>query len=517
MKSSLNRALLWGAALFFLQHGYALAQPIQLIPQKGAEEERTQMDLPLVPSQSLTEFWEGTPPFVVETYFPKLPLILTSPVLRSLRAQLAKEKYTELLQSAVYEKSLLSLLIAEGEEEQAKEFLIESVLPEKESQLLELQWLTADSKKACEKIANLIRLSPNIEWKQQNIYCLYLNGEEERAKIATEVLSESSPAAAQLLSTLFDPSLKPTFDEAMRNSPFLLTVWLESQQDIPEDELNKLPSVSLLLIARSKKPPLQTRILAAEKALQQGTFKAEDFLTLLKEAPETGFWGQVVHELSSPKTEGLLPLFERAEQEGKLGILAQVFSHALSSLEPSLENLPLAPFLIRAFLQGEKKELAQKWSAFFMREAPDEAIAVLPLLHFAFPENKWGESQIQAWQAYENRVHPKTATQRSYELRRILTALAEPSGEPMKGEPALPSWRQEKALFDEKELALLESAAESQRKGEVLLLVLVMIDETPLHALSVDKFAPLLRALDKVGYKEQARLLALEFLLAKGA
>src|SRR5689334_15776687 len=101
-----------------------------------------------------------------------------------------------------------------------------------------------------------------------------------------------------------------------------------------------------------------------------------------------------------------------------------------------------------------------------MRESPDEAIAILPLLHLAFPENKWGEAQLQAWQAYQSRVHPERAAQRSYLLRNVLEALGEAPGPAMKGEPEAPSWRQRKALFDEKSLALLDSAAASKRKGE---------------------------------------------------
>lgn len=516
MKSFPSRALFWGI-LLLLQNGYAQAQPIQLIPRNGGgEAEQPQTDMPPSLSQNLPEFWEGTPPSVIETYFPKLPLRLISPRLRGLRSQLTKEKYPELLQNKAYEESILSLLLAQGEEEQAKEFLMETDLSEKESMLLDLQWLTGDARKACEKIANLIRTASQGEWKKQNIYCLYLNGEEERAKIAAEVLGESNPAASQLLNTLFDPSLKPPFNESIAKSPFLLTVWLESQQEIPEDEFQKIPSSSLALIAHSEKTPHLTRLLAAEKALQQGIVKAEDFLTLLKDAPDAGFWGQFMQELTSPKAESLLPLFERAEQEQKLGLIGQVFSSHLASLEPSPETLPLAPFMIRAFLQGDKKELAKKWGTFFMREAPDEAIAMAPLLHFAFSENMWSESQIQAWQAYESRVHPKDATQRSYELRRMLEALGEPAGQPIKGEPSPPSWRQEKALFDGEVVTLLDSAAESKRQGEVILLVLTMIGEAPLHDVSVDKLVPILKALDKVGHKEQARSLALEYLLEKG-
>ena len=85
----------------------------------------------------------------------------------------------------------------------------------------------------------------------------------------------------------------------------------------------------------------------------------------------------------------------------------------------------------------------------FDARIPHEAIEVLPLLHLASSETKWSEAQFHAWQAYESRAHPRTAAEHSYELRRLLEALKEPSGWPMKGEAPAPSWRQEKALLDE--------------------------------------------------------------------
>src|SRR3990167_333182 len=155
MKNSLNKPLLWGAAFLLLQNGSAWSQPIQLIPQKGEEGEQVPIDVPLDLSHPLPEFWEGTPPSIIEIYFPKIPLVLRSPVLRRLRAEMTKEKYTELRRNAVYEDSFFSILVASGEWEQAKEFLMESALGEQDTLLLEIEWLMGESKKACEKITNL--------------------------------------------------------------------------------------------------------------------------------------------------------------------------------------------------------------------------------------------------------------------------------------------------------------------------------------------------------------------------
>ena len=512
MKNFLNKAFFCGSTFLSLISEPCGAQPIQLVPQKHTTQEPARD----FPPQEVMGFWEGTPSSVIETYFPQLPLRLTSLVLRSMRTELLKEKYTPLLQNLVYEKTLLSLLMEIGQLEQAKELLLEANLSDKDVLFLDLQWLAGEHKKACEKITNLIRTSPNPEWKKQNIYCLYLNGEGERGKVAAELLSETASNISPLLNTLFDPSSQPPFENTIAHSPFLLTVWCTMGQEIPDDSLQKLSPSSFALVARSEKMPLKTRLKAGEIALQMGSFKGDDVLNLLKDAQSEGLLEKFSKDLKSPKVETLLPLFETAAKENKLNIVAEVFKPLLSKIDPSPETLPLAPYMIRAFLEAGEKDLAQKWGTVFMREAPDEAIATLPLLHVAFPQNKWGDAQLQAWQTYQSRVHPENATQNSYLLRHVLEALGETSGPAIKGEPDVPSWRQAKALFDEQALMLLDSAVESKRKGEVLLLTLTMIGESPLKDISPDKITRLLGALHKAGYTIEARTLALEFLLAKG-
>ncbi len=270
MKSFLNKILLLGSVLFLLKSEYAYSQPIPLIPQKeGASP-------PLMPLISLQEekgFWEGTPPSVIESYFPQLPLHLTSSLLRRMRAEILKEKYTPLLQNTLYEKSLVSLLMGAGQLDSAKEVLEESHLSEKETLLLDLQWLSGEPKKACEKVKNLLHTSPQVEWKTQNIYCLYLGGEEERGKVAAELLSESTPHMSPLLQALFESSPVLVFDPSIAQSPFLLTLWCMKGQEIPEDAFSQFSPAALALVACSMKIPLKTRLLAAEKGVQEVVIK----------------------------------------------------------------------------------------------------------------------------------------------------------------------------------------------------------------------------------------------------
>lgn len=511
MKNFPSKFFLWSAFLNFFGNETILAQPISLLPNN---EKYLDKEFPLSP-QTPSGFWEGTPSSVIETHFPKLPLHLGSYNLRKLRKELLKEKYTPLLENPSYQKSLLAFLIQNGDFEDAKEVLTELIHSEKDNVLLNLHWIAGENRKACEKITNLIRTSSNLEWKKQNIFCLYLNGEKERGKIAAELLSESHPEASELINALFDPLLKPPFDENIAKSPFLLAVWCSMGQEIPESFLKNMPLSSLVLIARSEKVPIKTRFKAAEEAFIQGA-QEELILQILKDAPAENLLRSFLHELQAPKAAALLPLFKKAALEKKLGFIASVFKANLAKIEPSSDTLQLASYLIRAYLEIGEKEPAQKWGSFFMREAPDEAVSVLPLLHLAFSQFKWNESQLKAWQAYQSRVYPERAPQNSYNLRRILEGLREPSGSPLKKESPAPSWRQEKTLFNEKNLILLNSAAESKRKGETLLLVLSLIGETDLKDIPADKFKYLLTALSKAGYSHEARSLALEFLLAKG-
>jgi hypothetical protein len=83
MKSFLNNGLF----LLLFSAGTLEAEPIKLIPKPENAPSVISSELP--PLQA-TGFWEGTPPSLIETYLPKVPLRLTSKTLRKLRADLLK-------------------------------------------------------------------------------------------------------------------------------------------------------------------------------------------------------------------------------------------------------------------------------------------------------------------------------------------------------------------------------------------------------------------------------------------
>src|SRR3970282_2817596 len=109
----MHKTFLVGVSFLAFTAETITAEPIQLIPHKKEEVSEPSASLPL--PQTVKGFWEGTPPQVIETYFQKLPLLLISPVLQTLRAEILKEKYPPLLQNPTYEKILFSTLLAIGQ------------------------------------------------------------------------------------------------------------------------------------------------------------------------------------------------------------------------------------------------------------------------------------------------------------------------------------------------------------------------------------------------------------------
>jgi hypothetical protein len=366
MTSSLNKPFLFLLASSYFTSSLALALPVQLLPNKEVGRVPS-YDFLIEPQTN--GFWEGTSSTVIGRYFPKIPLRLTSPTLRVLRDEVLKEKFELLLTNSYYQEKLFELLAESGDLVNAESFLVSSALPSKENALLNLFYWAGKSEKACEKVANLMRTSPTLDIREQNVYCLYLNGEKERAKIALELLNESDKAVPPLLNALFDPSFTPTFENVMGSSPFLLTIWCALGKEIPEENLKALSPVALVLIANAEKMPQETRLLAAQLALEYGLTTRPD-----------------------------VQLPKRRE----------------------LQNSAL----VQELLEG----------------------------------------------------------------------------------------RDERA---DKDLELLEYAAKNKRKGEVLLLTLGLVGETPLKDIPPARLTSLLKALVKVGYDQQAKALAVEYLVAK--
>lgn len=510
--TSLNKPLFNGLIFctFFFLHNEIKAQPIQLIPKADLTHETpfSKQDERTIPS-----FWEGTPPTTYETYIDKLPLRLSSFILQKMRAKVLSEKFTPA--SDVQDK-LFSLSLNIGDFDNAEKLLSNERLEGYDELWVRLQWTRGDPKAACHKIGNLLRANAQNIWKVQNVYCLFLNGELERARVADELLREASLETHPLVSKLFDSSINVPFDKEIANSPFLLNVWCTLGLELSSDELSQLSPGQLHIVANGNKVPPTVRLNAALQAKDLSQFPSDHLVSLLRETSDNDLFHDLLIALENSQESNLPSLFEKGAKEHQLELIAKTFSSLLSQLTPSKNTAPIAPYLIRTFLSIQEYGLAQKWYALLKQENPDAAIALLPLMYLADSQNQLTEEEIRVWQAYQTKTNPNDAAKMSYILRSILEALGENNGSPMEGEPVAPSWRQEKAILGSLNPNLLNAAATSNRIGEVYLLILASLQADTLAHVPVEKITHFVRALKKVSKGEQAKALAIEYLINKG-
>jgi hypothetical protein len=362
MINFLNKPFLFLLTSSFFTSSLVWALPVQLLPNK--EGGRAPSYDFSIESQT-NGFWEGTSSVVIEQYFPKIPLRLTSPTLRALRDEVLKEKFEPLLTNSSYQEKVFDLFAESGDLISAENFLINSTLPHKDNSFLNLFYWAGKSEKACEKVANLMRMSPSLDIRAQNVYCLYFNGEKERAKIAFELLNEFDTAVPPLLNALFDSSFTPTFEDAMGSSPFLLTLWCSIQKEIPEKNLKALSPAALMLIANAEKMPQQTRLLAAQLALEYGLTTRPDVQFPKQREPQNSALVQELLEGRGEYGGGDLELLESVAKNKRKG---EVLLLALAILgETPLKDIPSARLtsilkaLIKVGYDQQAKALAAEY------------------------------------------------------------------------------------------------------------------------------------------------------------
>lgn len=338
------------------------ALPVQLLPNKEGGR-ASSYDFPIEFQNN--GFWEGTSSTVIEQYFSKIPLRLTSPTLRALRDEVLKEKFDPLLTNPSYQEKLFELLVESGDLVNAENFLVSSTLSDKENGFLNLFYWEGKPEKACEKVANLMRMFPSLGIRAQNVYCLYFNGEKERAKIALELLNESDKAVPPLLNALFDPFFTPTFEDAMGSSPFLLTLWCALQKEIPEKNLRTLSPAALVLIANAEKMPQETRLLAAQFALEYGLKTRLDVPLPKQREPQNAALVQELFEGRSEYGGKGLELLKSAAKNKRKGevlllILALFGETPLKDIPPA-RLTSLLKALIKVGYDRQAKALAAEY------------------------------------------------------------------------------------------------------------------------------------------------------------
>lgn len=508
------------------------------------------------------DMWKGASRSMVETLLPRLPADVASPVLRSLRRRLLLSA-ADVPQGPSSGKALVSLrlerLSASGDLP-GLVGLLERLGPNTDDEAVsraraDASLLVGDLAGACGEARAAVRRSDAPYWLKVSAFCRLLDGDAAGASLAIELLLEEGEDDAMffaLMERLLSGDIEDTsepFDVGalVTLSPLDLGLLRASRQAAPPGAIVNAPALILRAIATSPATPINTRLQAADAAVQigamesdvlTGLFAALDFTDGERDsalviaeadigAKADALLYQQALELLDPQDQARLlnAAWRLARRSGNYPVIAQVNLEAAKSLTPSPELVWSATEISRALLlTGELDRVFEWYRVVRVRAAAgdlDATKALLdmwPLLQIADAEETlpWSEQILDLWWQGQTAVSAEDRIERG----RLLFALLEALGQEVpadfwarlyagplaesSGSPNMAIWRG------------MVAAADNGHLGETVLLVLLALAEGGVGNSSPTILGSAIASLRSVGLEADARALALEAALIRG-
>ncbi len=331
----------------------------------------------------------------------------------------------------------------------------------------------------------------------------------------------------------------PELETLPQPRPLHLAMLKEAKRPLPIDAaLGNDPAV-LRAVALSVNAPLDTRLLAAEKAEGVGALDTEVLRqlyagTTLKEneaerslddaAEDAGarsrallFRAAQLQTSASARAEIIAKSFALARKRGQFAAAARVHAPLIQEMAPQPDLGFFAGDALRALLAAGRAEAAKKWVALCER-SPADAGPVWPLmrLHEASEDQPLGPEKLLSWLKDRKTLAPEQANRQAAVLFGLFDALGDRVGSEewlalMEGPTTLPGNLPQPALWHAQRIA-----AEDLRLGETILLSLVSLGPNGPGAVEPTSLYRVIAALRLVGFDDEARALAVEAALANG-
>ena len=237
-----------------------------------------------------TDMWRGTPRALIESFLPQLPAAIQSPVLRDLTRRLvlsSAEMPARGPQSG--DKSAPSLIVARisllqsmGAFKDARD--LTNLMPKRsqDSRLLQLQaedrLYANDYSNSCKIVDNAGEHLAKPYWQRLLVFCQTLRGDTEGAALGVGLLAESPGAADSAFILLIDRLTHNTTDPLLslpKPNALHLAAMRTAQVNIPDDAILAHNPAVLRTIGISPNARLETRLAAAELAVEFGALSTE--------------------------------------------------------------------------------------------------------------------------------------------------------------------------------------------------------------------------------------------------
>lgn len=499
------------------------------------------------------DMWLGTDHRVLKALLTKIPVSTASPALRGLMHRL-------LLTGAQVPEggepgSLIALragqLLAMGDFTGVNALL--KVVPgyADNPDLLSIEvdarLLTGDVARACQVANSYNENQSSTYWQKTFIFCQALEGKGEQAQLGVSLLQElgvEDDVFYSLVEAIATQSEPPVIERLPDPTPLHLALARVAKADLPADIISSNRPAVLRSIAISPNAPPELRLEAAERAEVAGAlpvdalrqlyasieFSAEDInspLTKVKElvGPMSRallYRSTLSQKVPAAQAEALSQALQLARLGGRYASTARAFLPQISRVKPSQDLVWFAPEAIRAFLITNRHDAVQGWFDLLKAAAehdPESAAqleAVLPLARLSdYAEaSGWTMDRLSMW--WDAVKSTEGAREKAAALASVFKALGEFVPDHMWVEMIEGPTHQALLSPHPSLWFLLDSAAERGRIGETILVSLVIVGEGGPARLSPIVLQRVLKAMDQIGFQEEARAMALEAVVAVG-
>jgi hypothetical protein len=497
--------------------------------------------------------WLGTDRALVDRLLPQLPVNTTSRAMRDLERRL-------LLSRAVVPQgdapggSLVALrvrLLAAMGDLDGVDQLLGAIPAQGDSEDLarvesDMSFLTNDNNRACSLARSRMGAGGIVYWRKAFIFCQALAQEHNKAALGVALLRESGDQDTVFF-TLIDALAvggDATVEDLPDPSPLHLAMARVAKARLPPNVIASDRPGVLRNIAMSPNVTVDLRLEAAERAEAAGaldvdtlrqlytsvSFTEEELASPLTRAEaEAGpmsrallYRTALVQTVPTAQAEAVARALELGREGGRYASTARAFAPILKRIPPSAEMAWFAPQAIRAFLIIGDHTQARPWfrlldaSARFDERSAAALDGLVPLVRLAgSPDTEdWSADKTVAW--WEGVKEEADAGERASLLYTLFESLGETVPEPLwkallggaqQAGGALPRpamWRQ------------LGNAAEEGRRGETVLLSLLMLGQGGPGQASPLVLGWVVRSLAAVGLEGPARAIAVEAVVAAG-
>jgi hypothetical protein len=397
--------------------------------------------------------------------------------------------------------------------------------------------LSGDSAGACAQESALRAGLGNDDYALQlQVFCHFLGGRGNEARLGIDLLRDQKVkdplffAAADGLSGL--PPAKA--DGLAEATPIALAMASLAKLPLPESGVASAPAAYLPFLARAPGASLESRLIAAERAVGAGTATPE----LLRQTIEAMTFSPAELLAAGSETgktaKGRALLYKAAEQQtlpaaragliqralaADPGMASQLYAPMLAALPPSPDLAGFAPWAVRALVATGQGEAARSWLGVLRADAilstgsANAAVALRPLLRLAGLADPLTSADLVAWKL-ARAESPGDFVRHSLLLLSLLSTLGDTPPENewlalLDGPPIITGKTTRSALS----VGLIAASA-AKRRAETVMYVLLSLGEQ--REVEPAEFAQLVSALRAVGLDGDARALAVELALAYG-